>query len=57
MIHSSIKEVSMVINRQNPISDYEDFALNYLGIDLEDYVELISDSEIKDEKLDYSLST
>ena len=46
----------MVINRQNPISDYEDFALNYLGIDLEDYVELISDNQIKDEEYDYSLS-
>lgn len=30
--------------------------MNYLGIDLEDYVELISDYEVKNEELDYSLS-
>lgn len=46
----------MFINNQNPINDYEDFAMNYLGIDLEDYVELIGDYQIKDEEFDYSLS-
>jgi hypothetical protein len=46
----------MVIKNQNPIDDYENFALNYLGIDLEDYVELIGDYGVKDEELDYSLS-
>ena len=46
----------MVIKNQNPIDVYEEFALNYLGIDLEDYIELISDYEDKDEELDYSLS-
>ena len=46
----------MFISNQNPINDYEDFAMNYLGIDLEDYVELISDYDVKDEELDYSLS-
>ena len=30
--------------------------MNYLGIDLEDYVELIGDYGVKDEELDYSLS-
>ena len=35
---------------------YGEFALNYLGIDLEDYIELISDYDVKDEELDYSLS-
>ena len=30
--------------------------MNYLGIDLEDYVELIGDYEVKNEELDYSLS-
>ena len=30
--------------------------MNYLGIDLEDYVELIGDYQIKDEEFDYSLS-
>lgn len=46
----------MVFENQNPIDDYENFALKYLGIDLEDYVELIGDYEIKNEELDYSLS-
>lgn len=46
----------MVIKNQILIDAYEDFALNYLGIDLEDYVELISDYEVKDEEFDYSLS-
>ena len=46
----------MVFENQNPIDDYEDFAMNYLGIDLEDYVELIGDYQIKDEEFDYSLS-
>ena len=46
----------MVIKNQNPIDVYGEFALNYLGIDLEDYIELISDNQIEDEELDYSLS-
>ena len=46
----------MFISNQNPINDYEDFAMNYLGIDLEDYVELVGDYGVKDEELDYSLS-
>ena len=46
----------MVIKNQNPIDVYGEFALNYLGIDLEDYIELISDYEDNDEDLDYSLS-
>jgi len=46
----------MFISNQNPIDDYKDFAMNYLGIDLEDYVELIGDYQIKDEEFDYSLS-
>lgn len=46
----------MVIKNQILIDAYEDFALNYLGIDLEDYVELISDCNVKDEEFDYSLS-
>jgi hypothetical protein len=46
----------MVFKNQNPIDDYEDFALKYLGIDLEDYVEFIGDYEVQDEELEYSLS-
>lgn len=46
----------MVIKNQILIDAYEDFALNYLGIDLEDYVELIRDYDVKDEEFDYSLS-
>ena len=46
----------MVIKNQILIDTYGEFALNYLGIDLEDYVELISDYQIKDEEFDYSLS-
>lgn len=47
----------MFIENQNLISDYEDFAMNYLGIDLEDYVELINDNSLKkDEDLNYSLN-
>lgn len=46
----------MVIKNQNTIDAYGEFALNYLGIDLEDYIELISDCEVEDEELDYSLS-
>ena len=46
----------MVIKNQNTVDVYGEFALNYLGIDLEDYVELISDYQIKDEEFDYSLS-
>jgi hypothetical protein len=32
--------------------DYESFAENYLGVDYEDYVELLSDFEIPDEEFD-----
>ena len=46
----------MVIKNQILIDAYGEFALNYLGIDLEDYIELISDYEDNDEDLDYSLS-
>jgi hypothetical protein len=46
----------MVIKNQILMDTYGEFALNYLGIDLEDYIELISDYDVKDEELDYSLS-
>ena len=46
----------MVIKNQNTIDAYGEFALNYLGIDLEDYIELITDYDVEDEELDYSLS-
>jgi hypothetical protein len=46
----------MVIKNQILIDTYGEFALNYLGIDLEDYIELISDNQIEDEEFDYSLS-
>jgi hypothetical protein len=46
----------MVIKNQILMDAYGEFALNYLGIDLEDYIELISDYDVKDEELDYSLS-
>ena len=46
----------MVIKNQILIDTYGEFALNYLGIDLEDYIELISDYDVEDEEFDYSLS-
>ena len=46
----------MVIKNQVLTDAYGEFALNYLGIDLEDYIELITDYDDKDEELDYSLS-
>lgn len=46
----------MVIKNQVLADAYGEFALNYLGIDLEDYIELITDYDNKDEELDYSLS-
>lgn len=46
----------MVIKNQILMDTYGEFALNYLGIDLEDYIELISDYDVKDEEFDYSLS-
>jgi len=49
MIKSSIKEVSMVVENLNVTKDYENFAENYLGIDLEDYVDFIWDSELEKE--------
>lgn len=46
----------MVVENLNQRKDYENFAVNYLGIDLEDYVELICDSEVSSEELDNALS-
>ena len=46
----------MVIESLDQRKDYEEFAMNYLGIDLEDYVELICDSEVSTKELDASLS-
>ena len=46
----------MVIENLDQRKDYEEFAMNYLGIDLEDYVELICDSEVPAKELDASLS-
>lgn len=38
--------------------DYENFAENYLGVDYEDYIELLSDFEFPEGelKLEYSMS-
>ena len=46
----------MVVENLTATKDYEDFALNYLGIDLEDYVDLIWDSEIEEGILTYATS-
>ncbi len=36
--------------------DYEEFASSYLGVEYEDYVELLSDFEFDEDEIEYALS-
>jgi hypothetical protein len=36
--------------------DYEDFASSYLGVEYEDYVELVGDFELDEDEIEYALS-
>ncbi len=36
--------------------DYEDFASSYLGVEYEDYVELMGDYEFDEDEIEYALS-
>jgi len=36
--------------------DYEEFASSYLGVEYEDYVELMGDFELDEDEIEYSLS-
>jgi Cft2 family RNA processing exonuclease len=44
------KEVLMYCNELMLHDDYQSFAENYLGIDYEDYVEMLSEIELPDDE-------
>jgi hypothetical protein len=47
-----LREVPMYCNELMLHTDYQSFAENYLGIDYEDYVELLSEIELPDDEFD-----
>lgn len=46
----------MIVDKLVSSKDYQEFAQNYLGIDLEDYLDLIDDYELTEEGLESVLS-